>query len=339
MADHIRQRLKHYPSQHRLSDIHIRSGRPLSIRADGDIITFHDDIVEGEEVDAFLQAELNKDELDHFKKHHDLDFAVVVDGQRFRANAFRGLAGASLVFRLIITEIPDIDDLGLPQAIHDVLNQKSGLVLITGPSGSGKSTSLASMIDKINRTRGENIITVEDPIEFVHPDKKSIISQREVGPHTDSFESALKGSLREDPDIILVGEMRDLETISLALKAAETGHLVFATLHTSGAASTISRVIDAFPAAQQDQIRIQLAGSLQLVMTQRLHKLPAGKKGRVASFEVMVGVTAIRNLVRENKIQQIDNILSTGAKYGMITMKKSIEQLVAKGLIDPPLAV
>jgi len=336
MADRIRQRLRHYPSQNRLSDIHIRSGRALSIRADGDIISFPEDVVSEEEVNAFLRDELADDEWNYLQKHHDLDFAVVVDGQRFRANAFFGLAGPSMVFRLIITEIPDIDDLGLPQAIHDVLDQKAGLVLVTGQTGSGKSTSLASMIDKINRTRGENIITVEDPIEFVHPDKKSIISQREVGPHTDSFEAALKGALREDPDIILVGEMRDLETISLALKAAETGHLVFGTLHTSGAASTISRVIDAFPAAQQDQIRIQLASSLQLVMTQQLHKLSAGKKGRVASFEVMVGVTAIRNLVRENKIQQIDNILQTGAKYGMITMKKSIEQLVAKGLIDPP---
>jgi len=336
MAEEIRDRLIKYPQEMRLSDIHIRSGRPVSVRADGDIVTFDDDVVSEKEVIEFLKAELNEDEWDYFTENHDLDFAVVVNGQRFRTNAFYGLAGPSLVFRLIITDIPDIDVLGLPHAVHDILKQKSGLVLVTGQTGSGKSTSLAAMIDKINRDRAENIITVEDPIEFVHPDKKSIVSQREVGPHTNSFASALKGALREDPDIILVGEMRDLETISLALTAAETGHLVFGTLHTSGAASTISRILDAFPAEQQDQIRIQFASAIQLVVTQRLHKLKGGKKGRVASFEVMVGVTAIRNLIRENKISQVANVLQTGAKDGMITMEKSIENLVRNGIIDQP---
>jgi twitching motility protein PilT len=336
MPERIRERLRQYPEKLRLSDIHIRSGRALSVRADGDIITFDEDITTEEEVVAFLQAELSQQDWETLQKEHDLDFAVVIDGQRFRTNAFYGLAGPSLVFRLIITDIPNIDVLGLPQSVHEILKQKSGLVLVTGQTGSGKSTSLAAMIDKINSERGENIITIEDPIEFVHADKKSIISQREVGPHTNSFSSALKGALREDPDIILVGEMRDLVTISLALTAAETGHLVFGTLHTSGAASTISRVLDAFPAEQQGQIRIQFASAIQLVMTQRLHKLKAGKKGRVASFEVMVGVTAIRNLIRENKISQVANVLQTGAKYGMISMEKSIENLVQKGIIDKP---
>jgi len=336
MSEQIRNRLRKYPSERRLSDIHIRSGRPLSIRADGEIITFQDDVVSENEIVEFLKDELEKEDWEYLQKNHDLDFAVVVDGQRFRTNVFYSIAGPSLVFRIILSDIPDIDVLGLPHAVHEILHQKSGLVLVTGQTGSGKSTSLAAMIDKINRERAENIITVEDPIEFVHPDKKSIVSQREVGPHTNSFASALKGALREDPDIILVGEMRDLETISLALTAAETGHLVFGTLHTSGAASTISRVLDAFPAEQQDQVRVQFASAIQLVVTQRLHKLKGDKKGRVASFEVMVGVTAIRNLIRENKISQVANVLQTGAKDGMITMEKSIDNLVQKGLIDKP---
>ena len=233
--------------------------------------------------------------------------------------------------RTIVTEVPNIDQLGLPQAVHNVLREKKGLVLLTGQTGSGKSTSLASMINKINRERAEHIITIEDPIEFVHTEIKSIISQREVGRDTMSFGSALKGALREDPDIILLGEMRDYETVSLALTAAETGHLVFGTLHTSGAAETINRIIDVFPAEEQSQARSQLSSSLQLVMTQQLLKRKTG--GRIGAFEVMVCVPAVRNLIREDKIPQIGTVMQTGAQFGMITMDKYVDELEKQNLI------
>ena len=233
--------------------------------------------------------------------------------------------------RVEIPEEEGVDQLGLPQAVHSVLNEKKGLVLVTGPTGSGKSTSLASMINKINRERAEHIITIEDPVEFVHSEIKSIISQREVGRDTVSFASALKGALREDPDILLLGEMRDYETISLALTAAETGHLVFGTLHTSGAAETINRIIDAFPAEEQPQARSMVASSLQLVMTQQLLKRKSG--GRIGAFEVMVCVPAIKNLIREDKIPQIATVMQTGAQFGMITMEKYVDELEKQGLI------
>jgi len=219
----------------------------------------------------------------------------------------------------------------LPPAVHDILTAKAGLVLVTGQTGSGKSTSLAAMIDKINRERGENIITVEDPIEFVHQNKQSIITQREVGRDTQSFATALKGALRQDPDIILLGELRDYETVSMALTAAETGHLVFGTLHTSGAPETINRIIDVFPASEQAQARSQLSQSLRLVLTQQLLKRRDG--GRIGAFEVMVCIPAVANLIRESKIVQIQTVMQTGQQFGMVTMEKYTEMLTAKKLI------
>jgi twitching motility protein PilT len=230
-----------------------------------------------------------------------------------------------------VTEVPNIDQLGLPQAVHNVLKEKKGLVLVIGQTGSGKSTSLASMINKINRERAEHFITNEDPIEFVHSEIKSIISQREVGRDTMSFGSALKGALPEDPDIILLREMRDYETVSLPLTAAETGHLVFGTLHTSGAAETINRIIDVFPAEEQSQARSQLSSSLQLVMTQQLLKRKTG--GRIGAFEVMVCVPAVRPLIREDKIPQIGTVMQTGAQFGMITMDKYVDEQEKQNLI------
>ena len=277
--------------------------------------------------------ELGDEAFEAFDKSGDVDFAIQFSGQRpiFRANGYKMLDGYAMVLRVIVSEVPHIDMLGLPKAVHDVLTEKSGLVLVTGQTGSGKSTSLAAMIDKINRERNENIITVEDPVEFVHQSKKSIITQREVGPHTKTFGAALKGALRQDPDIILMGELRDYETVSMAMTAAETGHLVFGTLHTNGAPETINRIVDVFPAEEQPQARSQLSQSLRLVMTQQLLKRKGG--GRVGAFEVMVNIHAVANLIREAKIVQIQTIMQTGSQYGMVTMDKYLEMLNEKDLI------
>ena len=317
-----------------LSDIHLSSGKRVSLRHKGDIVKT-EDIITLEDMQEFMKKHLNKDQLKEYLDTFDLDFAVVVEGQRFRANAFKTMTGHGCVLRLIVTDIPDIKVLNLPEAVFSVLDKHAGLVLVTGQTGSGKSTSLAAMIDQLNKNRDAHIITIEDPIEFTHIDKKCVISQREVGRDTSSFARALKAALREDPDIILLGELRDYETVSMALTAAETGHLVFGTLHTSGASSTINRRIDAYPAEEQDQARSQLSTSLQMVMTQRLFKR-TDKGGRIGAFEVMVCNSAIRNLIRENKIPQIDQMIETGSKEGMIKMDKYISELVSKGIIDQP---
>ena len=325
-------KLKTYPKQFDLSDIHIRSNQPLAIREGGEIKVFNEDIITREDIESFWKATLDKSQFDYLINNGDLDFAVVVEGQRFRVNGYYSSYGPSMVLRKIITEIPNIEKLGLPPAAHEAITHKTGLVLVTGQTGSGKSTSLAAMIDEINTHRAENIITIEDPIEFIHPDKKSIISQREVGKDTGSFAKALKSVLRQDPDIILVGEMRDLETISLALTAAETGHLVFGTLHASNAASTITRILDVFPPAQKKQAQTMLAGSIRLVMSQQLLKKKGG--GRIGCHEVMTGTAAIRNLIREGKVEQIQSTLQTSAKEGMFTMDKCYEGLKLKGLVE-----
>ena len=317
-----------------LSDIHLSSGKRVSLRYKGDIVKT-EEIITLEDMQEFMKKHLNKDQLKEYLDTFDLDFAVVVEGQRFRANAFKTMTGHGCVLRLIVTDIPDIKVLNLPDAVFSVLDKHAGLVLVTGQTGSGKSTSLAAMIDQLNKNRDAHIITIEDPIEFTHIDKKCVISQREVGRDTSSFARALKAALREDPDIILLGELRDYETVSMALTAAETGHLVFGTLHTSGASSTINRIIDAYPAEEQDQARSQLSTSLQMVMTQRLFKR-TDKGGRIGAFEVMVCNSAIRNLIRENKIPQIDQMIETGSKEGMIKMDKYISELVSKGIIDQP---
>ena len=323
---------KAYPG---LSDIHLLTGKSPSVRFKGDIVITNLENTSLGVMEEFFQEHMTEKQFAVYMETGDMDYAVIVEDQRFRANAFQSSHGHCCVLRLIVTSIPDINILQLPKAVHQVLNQHAGLVLVTGQTGSGKSTSLASMIDKLNKTRHANIITIEDPIEFVHSNKQSIISQREVGKDTQSFASAIKAALREDPDVILLGELRDYETISLALTAAETGHLVFGTLHTSGASSTINRIVDAFPASEQSQARSQLSTSLQMVMTQRLFKKKDGS-GRVGAFELMVCTSAIRNLIREAKIPQIDQMIETGAQEGMVQMSKYIENLVQKNIIDQP---
>ncbi|WP_438997257.1 type IV pilus twitching motility protein PilT [Candidatus Puniceispirillum sp.] len=315
----------------KVSDFHIHANQKIQVRESGDIAPI-DFVATNEMLEDLLRGELGDAAFAQFEKTGDVDFAIQYQGQRFRANGYKMLQGYAMVLRVIITDVPHIDHLGLPPAVHDVLTKKSGLVLVTGQTGSGKSTSLAAMVDKINRERNENIITVEDPVEFVHHSKKSIITQREVGRDTMTFGSAIKGALRQDPDIILMGELRDYETVSMAMTAAETGHLVFGTLHTNGAPETINRIIDVFPAEEQSQARSQLSQSLRLVVTQQLLKRKGG--GRIGAYEVMVCIPAIANLIREQKVVQIQTIMQTGHQYGMVTMDKYIEMLEDKGMIE-----
>ena len=316
----------------KVSDFHIHGGQPLAFRGDGEIKIRDNIIITNEDLEDFFLRELGEEEFQLFEQSGDVDFAVQYEAQRFRASGYRQMHGFALVLRVIVTEVPHIDILGLPPAVHNALTLRDGLVLVTGATGSGKSTSLAAMIDKINRERSENIITVEDPIEFIHQSKKSLITQREVGRDTKSFGRALKGALRQDPDIILMGELRDYETVSMAMTAAETGHLVFGTLHTNGAPETINRIVDVFPASEQSQARSQLSQSLRLVMTQQLLRRKGG--GRIGAFEVMVNIPAVANLIRESKIVQIETIMQTGAQHGMVTMTKYLEMLEQKNLVE-----
>ena len=315
----------------KVSDFHMHANQKIQVREAGEISPL-DFVATNDMLEDLLRGELGEEAFAKFEKTGDVDFAIQYEGQRFRANGYKMLQGYAMVLRVIITDVPHIDMLGLPSAVHDVLTKKSGLVLVTGQTGSGKSTSLTAMIDKINRERNENIITVEDPVEFVHHSKKSIITQREVGRDTVSFGTAIKGALRQDPDIILMGELRDYETVSMAMTAAETGHLVFGTLHTNGAPETINRIIDVFPAEEQAQARSQLSQSLRLVVTQQLLKRKGG--GRIGAYEVMVCIPAIANLIREQKIVQIQTIMQTGQQYGMVTMDKYIEMLEAKDMLE-----
>lgn len=315
----------------KVSDFHMHANQKIQVREAGEISPL-DFVATNDMLEDLLHGELGDEAFAKFEMTGDVDFAIQYQGQRFRANGYKMLQGYAMVLRVIITDVPHIDMLGLPPAVHDVLTKKSGLVLVTGQTGSGKSTSLAAMVDKINRERNENIITVEDPVEFVHHSKKSIITQREVGRDTMSFGAAIKGALRQDPDIILMGELRDYETVSMAMTAAETGHLVFGTLHTNGAPETINRIIDVFPAEEQAQARSQLSQSLRLVVTQQLLKRKEG--GRIGAYEVMVCIPAVANLIREQKIVQIQTIMQTGQQYGMVTMDKYIEMLEAKGMIE-----
>ena len=319
-------------SQFKISDFHLHANRPLTARIHGELKNFDEMFVEESYLDTLLKDELPADWYERFNEKGDIDFAFMIGEQRFRASGLRTMKGLAIVLRVIVAEIPNIEQLGLPPAAHNVLNLTEGLVLVTGATGSGKSTSLAAMIDKINRTRSEVIITVEDPIEYVHSPIKSVISQREVGKDTETFASALKGALRQDPDVILMGELRDYETVSMALTAAETGHLVFGTLHTNGAPETINRLVDVFPSEEQNKTRSQISMSLRMVMTQQLLKRKGG--GRIGAFEVFVNTPAVANLIRENKIAQISNSMVTGQKDGMILLDKYIEALKSKGLIE-----
>jgi|TARA_B100001996_G_scaffold293317_1_gene233492 twitching motility protein PilT len=317
----------------KISDFHIRSGWPLAYRQTGEIHKIQEVVVKKQDLQDLISTNCNEIEMKRFQDTHELDSSVTLAGLRFRANFYKTIHGPAAVLRRVESVIPTMDQFDLPPVLYDIIDMHKGLVLVTGPTGSGKSTTLAAIVNEINKTRTSNIITVEDPVEFIHKDLKSIVSHREVGKQTQSFASALKAALREDPDVILVGEMRDLETVSLALTAAETGHLVFGTLHTSGAPSTINRIIDVFPPEQQAQIRAQISTSLKMVVTQRLLKTKDGQ-GRCGAFEVMKCTAPIQNLIRESKIHQIPSIMQTAVKEGMITMQKSLEELVKAGKID-----
>ena len=317
----------------KISDFHIRSGWPLAYRQTGEIHKVQDVMVKAQDLQDLISTNCNEVEMKKFTDTHELDSSVTLSGLRFRANFYKTINGPAAVLRRVESVIPEMGQFDLPPALYDIIDMHKGLVLVTGPTGSGKSTTLAAIVNEINKTRTANIITVEDPVEFIHTDSKSIISHREVGKQTQSFAAALKAALREDPDVILVGEMRDLETVSLALTAAETGHLVFGTLHTSGAPSTINRIIDVFPPEQQAQIRAQISTSLKMVVTQRLFKTKDGQ-GRCGAFEVMKCTAPVQNLIREAKIHQIPSIMQTAVREGMITMEKSIQDLVTSGKID-----
>jgi len=316
------------------SDAHLTSGEPPRVRINGDIKKLEHEALTAEQVHDMVFDIMSDGQRKVFQETNDLDFSYELgDIARFRVNVFRGRRGEAAVFRLIPTKVMTIDDLGLPNILKDVCDREKGLVLVTGPTGSGKSTTLAAMIDYINEKEEAHILTIEDPIEFVHSSKKCLINQREVGIHTQSFANALRGALREDPDVILVGEMRDLETISLALTAAETGHLVFGTLHTSSAPKTVDRVIDVFPPAQQEQVRIMFSESIQAVVTQTLLKKKAG--GRIAALEILIGTPAVRNLIREGKIHQIPSAMQTGQKVGMQTLDMALQELVRRNVVIP----
>ena len=321
----------------KISDFHIRSGSPLAYRQTGEIIKVADVMVTPQDLQDLLTMNCNEKELKKFETSHELDSAVVLSGLRFRANFFKTIKGTAAVLRRVESIIPEMEKLNLPPVLYDVIDMHKGLVLVTGPTGSGKTTTIASIINEINKTKKANIITVEDPVEFIHKDILSIVSQREVGKQTQSFSNSLRAALREDPDVIFVGELRDLETISLAMTAAETGHLVFGTLHTSGAPETINRIIDVFPPEQQSQIKAQISNSVKMVVTQRLIKTKDGLS-RVAAFEIMKCTPPIQNLIREGKVHQIPSVIQTSAKDGMIEMRKSLEDLVRDGKIDGSIA-
>ena len=315
------------------SDLHLTSGTPPALRVHGDIQPLNYRPLTNEECQALIFEILSEDQIRKFKENWELDCSYQIeDIGRFRCNIFLQRKGIGAVFRYIPSRVQTLQELNLPPTVRDIIKAKKGLICVTGPTGSGKSTTLAAMIDYLNKTEQAHILTVEDPIEFVHENKKSIVNQREVGGHTKSFKAALKAALREDPDIILVGEMRDLETISLAMTAAETGHLVFGTLHTMSAAKTIDRIIDSFPEEQQSQVRVMLSESLRAVVSQALLKR-ADDSGRVAALEIMVANNAIQNLIREGKTFQIKSTMQTASKQGMQTMEAAVERLMADGVI------
>jgi len=316
------------------SDVHVSAGSPPLLRIRGHMTPVEMPALSADDARQVLFDILNDVQKKVFEERRDIDFAFEIPGvSRFRANLFIQQRGPGAVFRLIPNRILSLADLAMPNVLKDLANKEKGLVVVTGPTGSGKSTTLAAMVDYINESRHGHILTVEDPIEFVHASKNCLVNQREVGPHTDSFQNALRGALREDPDVILVGELRDLETTSLAISAAETGHLVLATLHTNSASKTIDRIIDIFPSGQQAQIRTMLSESLEGVVAQTLLPSKDGK-GRVAALEVLVGVPALRNLIREDKTAQILSVIQTGAQYGMQSLDQSLRDLVMQGRLS-----
>ncbi len=326
--------------QYKASDVYITTGSKPILRINGDLIAIEEHPVLSKKMaEDYISEILNDVQKEEFAKNLDYDMSYEAAGiSRFRVNLFVQRKGIAAAFRVIAESVHTLDELGLPEQLKKICQAKNGLVLVTGATGSGKSTTLAAMINEINMSKPQHIITVEDPIEYIHENNRCIIEQREVGSHTLSFNKALRSALREDPDVILVGEMRDLETISLALTAAETGHLVFATLHTSGAAKSVDRIIDAFPTNQQNQIRMQLAESLQAIVWQTLMKTRDGN-GRVAGLEIMLNNSAVANMIRKNKTHQLNSAIETGYKEGMQTMKRSVTELLEAGIIDEEVAL
>ncbi|GAB2890719.1 type IV pilus twitching motility protein PilT [Microbulbifer echini] len=326
-----------FSAKQNASDLHLSAGLPPMIRVDGDVRRINLPSMEHKQVHGLIYEIMNDKQRKDYEEFLETDFSFEVPGvARFRVNAFNHNRGAGAVFRTIPSKVLTMEDLGMGQVFKQISDTPRGLVLVTGPTGSGKSTTLAAMMDYINDNKYEHILTIEDPIEFVHESKKCLVNQREVHRDTHGFAEALRSALREDPDIILVGEMRDLETIRLALTAAETGHLVFGTLHTTSAAKTIDRVVDVFPAQEKAMVRSMLSESLQAVVSQTLMKKNGG--GRIAAHEIMRGTPAIRNLIREDKIAQMYSAIQTGASVGMQTMDQCLEDLVARRIISREVA-
>jgi len=321
------------------SDLHLQAGTPPMLRLHKHLLPIGTDVMSGGAIEALVFPIMNDDQKAVFKQHLDLDFSYSVKGlARFRVNVFRQRGTMAATMRRIPFTIPDLDSLGLPEVVNNLTKLEKGFVLVTGPTGHGKSTTLAAMIDKINQERDVHTVTVEDPVEFLFQHRKGIVVQRELGEDTESFAHALRAVLREDPDIILVGELRDLETIAAALTAAETGHLVFGTLHTNSAPQSIDRIIDVFPAGQQGQIRVQLANVLSAIVTQQLLTRKDGN-GLVVATEVLIATPAVRNLIRENKSYQIVSTMQTSGAKGMMTMEKCVKELVARGVVAADVAL
>src|SRR3989440_5290806 len=329
----IDELLEHMVSRN-ASDLHVTVGTPPVVRVRGEMQRLGEySPLSAEDSQQILYRILSTEQQKQFELKRQLDFSHSIPGlARFRVNVYFQRESIGAAFRLIPTELKTLEELGIPASLHQLAEKPRGIVLVTGPTGSGKSTTLAALIDEINRNRSEHILTIEDPIEFLHRHKRCIVNQREIGPDATSFAEALRAALREDPDVILLGEMRDLETISTAITAAETGHLVFATLHTQSAPSTVDRIIDAFPAAQQEQVRVQLAGTLEGVCTQALIPTPDGN-GRVPALEILFPDDAVRNLIRQGKVEQVYSVMQTGTSKGMQTMEQALADLVLRKVI------
>ncbi|HEY9683919.1 MAG TPA: type IV pilus twitching motility protein PilT [Oculatellaceae cyanobacterium] len=325
------------------SDLHLKADQPPIIRVAGKLSRLNLPVFSGEDVHDLVKSILTPTQISQFETNYELDCSFGIEGiGRFRVNVYRDRGNVCAALRVVSSRIPSLEDLGLPAVAKEIAQKPRGLVLITGPTGHGKSTTLASIIDWINENRADHILTIEDPIEFLHQNKKSVVSQRELGNDTKSFANALRAALREDPDVILVGEMRDLETIHLALTAAETGHLVFGTLHTSSASQTIDRMVDVFPPAQQQQIRVMVSSGLVAVLSQtllpRMQDVAGGNpvtKGRVLALEVLINTPAIANLIREGRTAQIYSTIQTGGALGMQTLESSLANFVKQGIVDP----
>ena len=320
--------------KNKASDLHLSAGLPPLIRVHGDIRRINLPPMEHEDVHAMVYDIMSDSQRKMYEEFLECDFSFAVPNlARFRVNAFNQQRGAAAAFRTIPSKVLSLEELNAPKVFADLTDRPRGLILVTGPTGSGKSTTLAAMVDHVNENEFGHILTIEDPVEFLHESKKCLINQRELGPHTLSFPNALRAALREDPDYILVGEMRDLETIRLAMTAAETGHLVFATLHTSSAAKTVDRIIDVFPAAEKDMVRAMLSESLVAVISQTLLKTKDGQ-GRVAAHEIMIGTPAIRNLIRENKVAQMYSSIQTSSSIGMQTLDQCLTELVKRNVVS-----